>query len=373
MKKVYIQDFNYISPLGANAQTNWDALLAYQSGIKKQQPLGNLEAYYASVIADDLLHQELEAIDVSHWPRIFKMAVAVLQPIIEKHRVNPESTLIISTTKGDIRALEQDNLDEASIPFLAEQLASYFGFRKRPVIVSNACVSGVLALAIAKRMIATGVMHEVYVLALDEVTEFVISGFNSFQAMSMDVCKPYDVNRKGVNLGEAAAAAFVTAGEPTENSIEIIGDGSINDANHISGPSRTGEGLFQSIQSALAEAQINSSEIDYISSHGTATIYNDEMEAIAFNRLHLQQTPVSSLKGYFGHTLGASGLLETLVTCQMMQNNVALANLGLETLGVSQPIHVLQSHQPQKINYALKTASGFGGSNTALLLKKVVL
>lgn len=371
MKKVYIHQYNYLSPLGNNAQTNWEALVNYQSGITLQPKLGNLDGYYASVIADKTIDNEIETFDTNKLPRVLKMAIAALQPLIEKQRITPNSTLILSTTKGDIKALEQDNLEEASIPFLAEQIASHFGFRKRPVIVSNACVSGVLALAVAKRMIQMDMMNEVYIVAVDEVTEFVVSGFNSFQAMSFEPCKPYDVNRKGVNLGEAAAAVYVSANEPTKNSIEIVGDGSINDANHISGPSRTGEGLYQSIQSALNEADITSNQIDYVSSHGTATLYNDEMEAIAFDRLALNQTPVSSLKGYFGHTLGTSGLLETIVTCQMMQNKKAIANLGLEHLGVTKPIHVLQKHIDLDINYALKTASGFGGCNTALILKKV--
>ena len=371
MKKVYIHHYNYISPIGANAQQNWEALLNYQSGISRQAPLANLDGYYASVIPDAMLTNELEAIDASLLPRILKIAIAVLQPLIEKKRITPNTTLILSTTKGDISALEHDNVDEAMLPFLAEQIASYFGFRKRPIIISNACVSGVLALAVAKRMIQIDMMQEVYVLALDEVTEFVVSGFNSFQAMSPEPCKPYDAARKGVNLGEAGAAVYVSAEEPMQNSIEIIGDGAINDANHISGPSRTGEGLYQSIKSALTEANLAPSQIDYISTHGTATLYNDEMEAIALDRLGLNTTPVSSLKGYFGHTLGASGLLEAIVTCQMMQHQIVLANLGIQQLGVSKPINVLYEHENRTINYALKTASGFGGSNTALILKKV--
>lgn len=371
MKKVYIHQYNYLSPLGANALSNWQAILNYKSGIALQPQLGNLDGYYASVITNEVIDKEIQTVDTSRFPRILKMAIAALQPLIETYRITPESTLILSTTKGDIKALEQDNLEEASIPFLAEQIASHFGFRKRPVIISNACVSGVLALAVAKRMIQMDMMREVFIVAVDEVTEFVVSGFNSFQAMSNEPCKPYDVNRKGVNLGEAAAAVYVSAMEPSENSIEILGDGSINDANHISGPSRTGEGLYQSILSALNEANITSNQINYISSHGTATLYNDEMEAIAFDRLKLNHTPVSSLKGYFGHTLGTSGLLETIVTCQMMQYGKAIANFGLDQLGVSKSIEVLQKHIDLDINYTLKTASGFGGCNTAIILKKV--
>ena len=128
--------------------------------------------------------------------------------------------------------------------------------------------------------------------------------------MSDSPCKPYSKNRSGVSLGEATAAVLVSCSNESAK-IKIIGDGAINDANHISGPSRTGEGLFRSIESALTEAKINANQIDYISAHGTATPFNDEMEAFAFNRLGLEKVPVNSLKGFYGHTLGASGLLET--------------------------------------------------------------
>ncbi|HEU4791481.1 MAG TPA: beta-ketoacyl synthase, partial [Flavobacterium sp.] len=149
------------------------------------------------------------------------------------------------------------------------------------------------------------------------------------------------------------------------------GDGSINDANHISGPSRTGEGLFRSIQSALAEAKINSNQIDYISAHGTATPFNDEMEAIALNRLGLENIPLNSLKGFYGHTLGASGLLETVIGIQSALENKLFVSLGFDTIGVSQPINVIEKNEDKNIHFFLKTASGFGGCNTAVVFEKV--
>ena len=210
----------------------------------------------------------------------------------------------------------------------------------------------------------------IFIVAGDEVSKFVLSGFNSFQAMSDLPCKPYSINRTGVTLGEAAAAVLVSSNKENAK-IKVIGDGSINDANHISGPSRTGEGLFRSIQSALAEAKINSNQIDYISAHGTATPFNDEMEAIALNRLGLENVPVNSLKGFYGHTLGASGLLETVIGIQSVQENKLFVSLGFDTIGVSQPINVIEKNEDKNIRYFLKTASGFGGCNTAVLFEKV--
>src|SRR5690606_2495520 len=196
-----------------------------------------------------------------------------------------------------------------------------------------------------------------------------VSGFQSFQAMSNEPCKPYDADRTGVNLGEAAVAVFVSNEDRTE-SVQILGDANINDANHISGPSRTGEGLFLSIRKALEEAQISAEDIDYIVGHGTATIYNDEMEAIAFNRADLSTVPLASYKGNYGHTLGASGLLECVLLVECMRRNLLLPSKGFQVLGTSQPIEVLTVERKCNIQIALKTASGFGGTNTALILSK---
>ena len=137
------------------------------------------------------------------------------------------------------------------------------------------------------------------------------------------------------------------------------------------GPSRTGEGLFRSVESALAEAEINPNQIDYISAHGTATSFNDEMEAIAFNRLGLQKAPLNSLKGFYGHTLGASGLLEIVISLQSVYNKELLASKGYLNSGVSIPIDVLKENRKKEIKYFLKTASGFGGCNTAVLFEKI--
>jgi 3-oxoacyl-[acyl-carrier-protein] synthase I len=155
----------------------------------------------------------------------------------------------------------------------------------------------------------------------------------------------------------------------TQN-IQIIGDASANDANHISGPSRTGEGLFKSIKAALEQAKVSANDIDYISAHGTATVFNDEMEAIAFTRSGLQHVPVNSFKGWYGHTLGASALLETILSKHSLLKDELYSSLNFDELGTSEKINVIEKARKKELKYALKTASGFGGCNLALVLKK---
>ncbi len=373
-KKTYISDGNCVTPIGFDVESNWNALVNGQSGIQFLESYGNLSAIYASIIDKDKLNESfLKISEDNTFTKLEKMLILALHPIVNKNKITEKSVLILSTTKGNISLLENQELpiEEAQLGTLANKINAFFGFKTEPIVVSNACVSGVLAVSVAKRMIQFGTYDNAFVLAGDEISEFVLSGFNSFQAMSNLPCAPYDANRNGVTLGEAAAAVYISSEKPTENAVAIIGDGAINDANHISGPSRTGEGLFKSIESAFKEANIVKDKLDYISAHGTATLYNDEMEAIAFSRSEIDNVPINSLKGYYGHTLGASGLLEIVIGLQSVHNEELLASKGFKNSGVSIPIEVLKENRKKEINYFLKTASGFGGCNTAILFEKI--
>jgi 3-oxoacyl-[acyl-carrier-protein] synthase-1 len=374
LQEVYITETNCITPIGFDVATNIKNIGNEVSGIQLHDKPKLLNVpFYASIIKDaDLDLAFAKVTSTKHYSRLEKMMILALEPIVKKANVvlNERTAFILSTTKGNVTALENQNIEPAYLHQLAKTIADFFAFKAEPIVVSNACVSGILAVSVAKRLIQADVYDNVFVVAGDEVSKFVLSGFNSFQAMSDLPCKPYSINRTGVTLGEAAAAVLVSSN--SENAkIKIIGDGSINDANHISGPSRTGEGLFRSIQSALAEAQINSNEIDYISAHGTATPFNDEMEAIALNRLGLENVPVNSLKGFYGHTLGASGLLETVIGIESVQESKLFVSLGFDTIGVSQSIHIIEKNADKNIRFFLKTASGFGGCNTAVVFEKV--
>lgn len=373
-REVFISDTNCITPIGFDVATNVENILNGVSGILRYDDKQMMEyPFYSARISDDQVRKAFAQIaPVDNYTKMEMMLVLALHPIISrsKSEIHSKTAFILSTTKGDITALEKESIPNAELSNLAKTVADFFGFTTEPIVVSNACVSGILAISIAKRLIQANVYDDAFVVSGDLVSEFVLSGFNSFQAMSDAPCKPYSAHRTGVSLGEAAAAVLVTA-NPEHAKARILGDGAINDANHISGPSRTGEGLFTSIERAMREAGVKSDQIEYISAHGTATPFNDEMEAIAFNRLGLENVPVNSLKGYYGHTLGASGLLETVIGIESMNTNTLFASMGFDEIGVSQPINVIQKHQKKQIGIFLKTASGFGGCNTAVLFQKV--
>ncbi|MFC7347442.1 beta-ketoacyl synthase N-terminal-like domain-containing protein [Chryseobacterium zhengzhouense] len=375
-KEVYITDYNCVTPLGFDVSSNWNALLERKSGVALHKIIENQEPFYASMIDSEKLNEEFNKnFNDQNFTRLEKMFLLSLKPLVEKHQISDETAFILSTTKGNISLLKnQKTLPEGVfLSSLAQKIADFFGFKTKPIVVSNACVSGVMAIAVAKNMIQAGKYKDAFVIAGDEISEFVISGFNSFQAIGTEICKPYDKNRDGINIGEATAAVFITS-EPTRNekfSFKVLGDSAINDANHISGPSRTGDGLFASIKNAMTEANISTEKIDFISAHGTATIYNDEMEAIAFNRIELQNVPLNSMKGYYGHCLGASGLLESIISMESALQNTLIPCKNFEEAGTSQPLNIIKENQPAKIKYILKTASGFGGCNVAIVLRRI--
>lgn len=381
MKRVYITHDSIVSPLGMNSISNIAQVAKGTSGIKAHSNAHILpQPFHASIIETAILESNFVQFNTSEsYTRLEKMMILSLDNIIKtlpKKVIQSDKTgLIISTTKGNIDVLDQASTFPAKRAYLAQLgvvIKDFFGFKNQAILLSNACVSGILAVAVAKRLIQSDVYDQVLITSGDLVTSFILSGFNSFQAISKTACQPFSKNRTGINIGEAAASVLVTTDQNLQSDrvVEILGDSSCNDANHISGPSRTGEGLVRSIQSALKEAKISAEEVDYVSAHGTATVFNDEMEAIAMNRTGLGDTPLNSLKGYYGHTLGASGLLEAIVGIHSLYNNTLYASKGFDELGVSQSINVIKNTTKRPLNTFLKTASGFGGCNTAVVFKK---
>ncbi|TDU43441.1 3-oxoacyl-[acyl-carrier-protein] synthase-1 [Gelidibacter sediminis] len=378
MTKCYVSYHNITSSLGFDSATVFENLKQGKRAIQLVDDASRFyKPFFGAVIPTETLNSAFQILKPNNdFTRLEKMLLLSLSKTIKASDINLSDRvgLIISTTKGNIDVLNSQSQfpqERAYLSDLGKIIQNYFGFKNEAIVISNACVSGILSIAIAKRYIQEGIFDQVFVVAGDLVSDFVISGFNSFHALSDAPSKPYDANRVGINLGEVAASVLVTSNKNnlSEDAVEILGEASCNDANHISGPSRTGEGLYRSVKSALAEANIDSYTIDYISAHGTATLFNDEMEAIAFNRLGLEHAPLNSLKGYFGHTLGASGLLETIIGMQSLHHNTLIASAGFETLGVTKPLNIIKETASKELRTFLKTASGFGGCNTAALFR----
>lgn len=379
MVDVRLSFSNTITALGAEVRTVFQALNEGRTGLQQRNGWERLDMPLCfSRIEDGLLKDCYQAAEGGPGKtRLEQMMIASLHDVIQRSgvKLDARTGLIIATTKGNVDALAKASpfpAQRAELTELGKQVATHFGIPNTPVILSNACVSGLLALVVAKRFIENGTYDHVLVTSGDLLSEFVLSGFNAFQALSAEPCRPYCAQRKGINLGEAVASALVTrdASFFSDDHVRIVGSGSCNDANHISGPSRTGEGLFRSISLAMQEADVTPDDIQLISAHGTATLYNDEMESIAFQRSGLSHVPLHSLKGYFGHCLGAAGLLETLIAAQCLHQGRTIASAGFAELGVSQPLNVITKAGDAEMHRFIKTASGFGGCNTAVVFER---
>jgi 3-oxoacyl-[acyl-carrier-protein] synthase-1 len=290
---------------------------------------------------------------------------------------DPKTVLIISSTKGNIGWLDSHpastghTSERVSLPLSADRIAEHFRFANKPLVISHACISGLLGLITAMRLLKSGTFDHAVVAGADLMSKFIFSGFHSFQAISPQPCRPFDLERNGITLGEAAAAVLLSSKKKASGqSIQLLGGSVSNDANHISGPSRTGEELGHAIRQTLQEARLTKEDIDFISAHGTATVYNDEMEAKAFHLAGLQSVAVNSLKGYYGHTLGAAGLLESVISMHSLKENLILPTLGCSQPGTTEPLDICQTIRRGEIRKCLKTASGFGGCNAALVLAK---
>ena len=380
MNNVYLSHNNIVSAYGFDSASAVDSIKNEVTGltlVDDSKVLPN--PFYSSLIHQENLESEFQKLDSKEaHTRLEQILLVSLADTLKKSGIELTERvgLIVSTTKGNIDVLDADSPFDENRAYLGElgkKIETFFGFKNEAIVLSNACVSGVLALAVAKRLIRQERYDQVFVVAGDLVSKFILTGFNSFQALSESPCRPYCKTRAGINIGEVGCSILVTKDKAylVDESVQIIGEASCNDANHISGPSRTGEGLYRSIVSAMEQAKVDADAIDYISAHGTATMYNDEMEAIAFNRANLQNTPLNSLKGYFGHTLGASGLLETIIGMHSLHTNTLFASPGFQELGVSQPLNIITKTTPKENHIFLKTASGFGGCNTAAIFKKV--
>ncbi len=337
---------------------------------------GRRTAFPRGVWASAFYREQWTSINEGNYERfapLDQIAVHSVKDALERCReINLNKTLFVFTsTKGNIEWLGKVPDVQNRLTESASLIAKVSGIGTKPVVISHACVSGVTGLIYALRSLQSGRYESAIVTGVDRLSAFILSGFQSFQALAAQRCRPFDAARNGINLGEAAATIILStkvAGDPLA---QLCGGATSNDANHISGPSRTGEELALAISKALSESRLKGADIDAISAHGTATIYNDEMESKAFARIGLLHAPVHSLKGYLGHTLGAAGVVESALLIESIRHGKTIASLGFETLGVPHPVNVSRASERLNIRHALKTASGFGGCNAAVVWSKV--
>lgn len=367
----YLIANNIISALGFTTKENLEALESYCSGIK---PVESKELSQEPLQAALICNKQLEKLVAQHqlqsYTRVEQLIILSIKDTLSQVSIStndPSLGIIISTTKGNISQL-RNNTERNLLSDISSRIASYFDIGERVSLISNACISGVSALVVAHRMLKASIYQNIIVVGVDELSQFIVSGFQSFKSLSEQICRPYDIAHDGLSLGEACGSILLS-NTYTPDSIQLLGGAITNDANHISGPSRTGDGLCYAIKDAMRQAEVESQNIDFTNLHGTATIYNDEMEAKAIHLAGLEDKPINSLKPYFGHTLGASGIIETIICTEQLRRKKVFATLGYNENGVVPSLEISAEHIAlNKAKICIKTASGFGGCNAAIVL-----
>ena len=412
---------NIISSLGFTTEENYAAVKSGISGVTHYSA-GTFdlpEAFMASLVDKGRLNDEFSAAfcrDAARHVSTEELTDLEKATIVSVFSANKEAHIdlssertvfIVSTTKGNVDLLSHLNsprgdfgnspLRGAGGAFLwhtAELIAKFFKNPNTPIVVSNACISGAAAQIVAMRELQTGNYDYAVVAGVDFLSKFIISGFQSFKALSPEPCRPFDKDRCGLNLGEAAAAMifgkcdmqqsdmrYATEEIGNRKSEIVLLSGAIrNDATHISAPSRTGEGSFRALKYVLDTKLLDkknpsnslmsnslTSKIAFINAHGTATSYNDAMETVAITRAGLADVPVNSLKAYFGHTLGAAGVVESIVSMCALKENLVLKSANFVEQDFENQINISQENHGSDKKYFVKLMSGFGGVNAALL------
>lgn len=358
----YIIADNIISPLGETSEENYLSVKADRSGIRAYEPgTCNIpEGFYAS-----LLFEDFETLALKSAQKAIANAQLELKG---KH-----TAFILSSTKGNI----EENI---SLADSAQRIATQLGIDSQPIVVCNACISGLSALILGNRLIDSGLYDFAIVCGCDTPRQFILSGFQSLKALSPEPCRPFDMERMGLNLGEAAATLILSK-NPIQGNSWRMGDGFIrNDAFHISTPSKTADGLYLSLQRTLEsftkEISSTCKQIDlkahlaFINAHGTATLFNDQMESVAIGRARLSDLPANAYKSFWGHTMGAAGILETIISMKAIDDDTILGTRGFSELGVSGEMNICAENRPTDKKGFIKMLSGFGGCNATIWAAK---
>lgn len=362
---------NITSPLGMSSGQNYEAVRKGISALSRQDCLRGLPF---GVTVSCFSEGQTASMMVEGFTRFESLVIHSVGEALSGTDIDvksPRTVFILSTTKGNVGELSsREEGDGLYFPpgESAARIAAYFGFSTRPVVICNACISGATAWITADRLISSGHYDNAVICGADCLSTFTLAGFQSFKSLSPSECRPFDIERMGLNLGEAAATVILGKADGGKGKWTLVSGYLDNDAYHISAPSPDGEGVGRAISKTLEGHDV--AELAEVCVHGTATMFNDQMESKAIERSGLSSVPAVALKGYFGHTLGASGILETVVTMKALDDGMILPTRGFSETGVSGAVSISGTASETSKESFLKIVSGFGGCNAAMLFSK---
>ncbi len=254
---------------------------------------------------------------------------------------------------------------------VAAYLRARLGLRGPASVISTACSSSAKAFASAYRALSAGLCDAAVVGGIDSLCHTTLYGFNALQLLSDQPCRPGDVDRSGISIGEAGGLALVRLARTGETGVAVLGYGESSDAYHMSAPDPDGQQAAAAMCVALQRAGLRGEDIDYVNLHGTATRANDLAEDKALQRVFDHRPAASSTKGWTGHTLGAAGIVEAIFSLLALDRGAAPQSLNTRRVDPELGTRILLQPERRRVRHVLSNAFGFGGSNCSLVLGRL--
>ncbi|HAR73610.1 MAG TPA: beta-ketoacyl-[acyl-carrier-protein] synthase family protein [Flavobacteriaceae bacterium] len=395
-KKVAITGMGIISAIGKNVEENFDSLIHQKHGLSRLKNFDSIhknEIFVGEIkLSNDELATFLNLSPDNNFSRTAMLGLIAVKEALQNagiEIVNEVRTgLISSTSVGGMDRTENYFLDYENLPekqkyisshdagASSNQIANEIGLKGFVSTISTACSSAANAIMYGARLINSGKLDRVIVGGTDALSKFTINGFKSLMILSDEFNQPFDENRKGLNLGEAAAYLVLESEESIRKSNKkvlgyLIGAGNANDAFHQTASSENGEGAYLAMKKAFETAAIQPTEIDYINVHGTATNNNDLTEGRALKRIFGENVPnFSSTKPFTGHTLAAAASVEAVFSLLSLQHNLVYPNLNFQSPIEELNIFPITKLEKKDIEYVLSNSFGFGGNCSTLIFSK---
>jgi 3-oxoacyl-(acyl-carrier-protein) synthase len=370
-RRIYVAGVGIVSPLGHGLaetiesirknRTGLRPLTLFATGKNRGGPVGEIQG-------------RLENPSI---PRTHQLACIAAEQAMARCRYSPDAVVLGTTTGGMAATEEYLKIKERdstyyryhSLGSVAEVVASRVRCPGPVITVSTACSSGAVAIKVAMAMLRTGRMTRILAGGADSLCRLTYYGFGALQLIDPQGARPLDQDRQGMSVAEGAAMLLLTTDGAEDALAEILGAGWSCDAYHPAAPDPQGTGALAAMQRAIEDAGISVSQVDYVNLHGTGTVDNDLSEARAVNRLFRDKKPlVSSVKGAFGHSLGASGAIEAVVSAICISEHLVAANTGCRHPDPALELNPVAEPLKASISMVLSNSFGFGGNNASLLI-----
>jgi 3-oxoacyl-[acyl-carrier-protein] synthase I len=390
-----LSKFTLTNALGVGNEATWSAIVARRSGLQRCAfETAEIDTFVGQVpdaallpVRTDLAHFECRNNRLAQLSLEQDGFAETIKIAIERYGADRIGVFLGTSTSGifstELAYREREKNNGALPPdfqyagtqnnySLAAFVSAYFGLRGPAFVVSSACSSSAKVFGNAIRMVAAGFCDAAIVGGVDSLCLTTLYGFQSLGLVSNQPCRPYDGERNGISIAEAAGFALLETSTTQEISEQthVLGVGESSDAYHMSSPHPEGRGAQKAMREALAQARIKPEDIGYINLHGTATKTNDAAEGAAIATLFGNKTPASSTKGFTGHTLGAAGITEIAIAALALQRGMIPGSLNTHTLDPDIAINYQLDNVQREMCYVMSNSFGFGGSNCSVVLGK---